>query len=474
MTKDYPLLIGREWQTSSERIEIRSPFNQEIVGTTYLATPEQIDVAIGAVAESARDMRSLPAYARAEMLSRAAAEVKSRSEEIARLIAAEAGKPLKAARIEVGRAIMTLTIAAEESKRIGGELLPLDLDPSSEKRIAIVRRFPLGPISAITPFNFPLNLVAHKIAPAGAVGNSVVLKPARQTPLTALGFADILLRAGWPSGALSVLICGNEAAAPLIVDRRLKMLSFTGSASVGWQLKKVASDRRVVLELGGNAGVAVHSDTDLKWAAQRCAAGGFGYAGQSCISVQRIYVHRPVYKEFTDLFLDEVKKLKVGDPLDEATDVGPMISEKEAERAESWVREACENGAELLLGGTRNGSLLSPSVLAQVSSEMRVSCQEIFAPVVTINAYDSFDDALSLIDNSDYGLQAGIFTRDIQSIFRAYERLEVGGLVVGDVPTYRADHMPYGGVKESGTGREGIKYAMEGMSELKTLILNLK
>jgi acyl-CoA reductase-like NAD-dependent aldehyde dehydrogenase len=474
MTKDYPILIGREWQTSGERVEIRAPFNGEVVGTTYRARPDQIDAAIEAAAESYLQFRSLPAYARADILSRTAVEVKTRGEELARLIAAEAGKPLKAARVEVSRAIMTFTIASEESKRLGGELLPLDLDPSSEGRIAIVRRFAIGPVTAITPFNFPLNLVAHKLAPAGAIGNPVVLKPASQTPLTALTLGDILLKAGWPAGALSILLCTNENAAPLVTDRRLKMLSFTGSASVGWQLKKTAADRRVALELGGNAGVAIHSDADLDWAAKRCSTGGFGYAGQSCISVQRIYVQRSIYKDFTDLFLNEVKKLIIGDPLDEKTDVGPMINQREAERAESWVREACDNGAKLLSGGSRNGALLEPTVLTEVSPEMRVSCQEIFAPVVTISPYDSFDEAISLIDNSSYGLQAGIFTRDIRTIFRAYDRIEVGGLVVGDVPTYRADHMPYGGVKESGVGREGIKYALEEMSELKTLILNLK
>ncbi|MEW6730122.1 MAG: aldehyde dehydrogenase family protein [Acidobacteriota bacterium] len=473
MIQDYPLLIGGEWQSSDERIEIRSPYTKETVGTTYLATAEQIDTAILAAKESFQHMSTLPSYKRAEILLQTANEIKTRSEELARLIAAEAGKPLKIARTEVSRAIITFTIAAEESKRWGGELLPLDLEPASEGRIALVRRFPIGPIAAITPFNFPLNLVAHKLAPACATGNTVVLKPAPQTPLTALTLADILVRAGWPEGALSVLLARNEDATPLVSDPRLKMLSFTGSATVGWQLKKIAADRRVVLELGGNAGVAIHSDTDLHWAAARCAVGGFSYAGQSCISVQRIYVHRPVYDEFVTRFLTAVNNLKVGDPMDETTDVGPMISEAEALRIENWVSEACKNGAQLLCGSHRVGSLFEPTVLTGVSPEQRVSCQEVFAPVVTLDTYDEFEEALALIDSSDYGLQAGIFTRDLPAIFRAYQQLKVGGLIVGDIPTYRADHMPYGGTKQSGIGREGIRYAMEEMTELKTLVLKL-
>lgn len=460
--------------TGNERVEIHAPFNAAVVGTTYYASPQQIEQAIAGAAESAREMAALPTHRRADILLRTAAEIKSRADEIARLIAQEAGKPLKAARIEVARAVITFTTAGEECKRLNGEVLPLDLEPASEGRIAIVRRFPIGPVAAITPFNFPLNLVAHKLAPALAAGNPVVLKPAPQAPLTALLLGEILLAAGWPPRALSVLYCRNEEAAPLVTDPRFKMLSFTGSAAVGWQLKKAAYDRRVVLELGGNAGVAVHSDADLEWASARCAAGGFGYAGQTCISVQRIYVHRPVYDDFLGRFVASVKKLKVGDPLDEATDVGPMISEKEAARAESWVREARESGAKLVLGGARQGLLFEPTVLTDVDSEMRVSCQEVFAPVVTVSPYENFQEALTYIDASIYGLQAGIFTRDMEAIFRAYEQLDVGGLIVGDIPTYRADHMPYGGVKQSGLGREGIRYAMEEMTELKTLVIKMK
>ncbi len=471
--KHYPLLIAGEKYTSSDTVEIRSPFNGEVVGVTYYASQNQIATAIASASESFSQMRKLPAYRRAEILLNAAAEIRVRQEEIAKLIALEAGKPIKAARIEASRAANTLTLAAEESKRLTGEYLPLDLDSASQGRSAIVKRFPIGTVSAITPFNFPLNLVVHKLAPAMAVGNPVVLKPAPQTPLTALTLGEVLLRAGWPKEALNVVFCRNEDALPLVVDPRIKMLSFTGSAAVGWQLKKLASDKRVVLELGGNAGVAVHSDADVDVAVSRCVVGGFGYSGQVCISVQRIYVHQPIYQKFTTKFLDSVKGLKLGDPLDENVDLGPMISEREASRAESWVTEACQHGAKLLCGGKRQGALFEPTVLADVDPEMKVSCQEAFAPVVTISPYEDFDQALELIDNSNYGLQAGIFTRDIHKIFHAYEKLNVGGVIAGDIPTYRAENMPYGGVKHSGFGREGICYSMEEMTELKTLVLNL-
>ncbi|MBK7995707.1 MAG: aldehyde dehydrogenase family protein [Blastocatellia bacterium] len=473
MVKDYPLLIAGERETSSEQIEIRSPFNGELIGTTYQATPNQINRAIALASEAFRLTRRLPTYRRVEVLLNAAAEVRKRSEEISRLIALEAGKPIKAARIEVARAANTLTLAAEEAKRLNGEVLPLDLDASSQGRMAIVRRFPIGLMTAITPFNFPLNLAVHKLAPAVAIGCPFILKPAPQTPLTGLVLGEILLNAGWPAQALSVLACRNEDANPLVVDPRVKILSFTGSVAVGWQLKKAAFDRRVVLELGGNAGVAVHSDADLDFAISRCVAGGFGYAGQVCISVQRIYVHSPIYQEFTDKFLNLTKTLKIGNPLDEQTDLGPMISEKEATRAESWIKEALDHNAKLLCGGSRSGNIFQPTVLTNVDPELKVQSQEIFAPVVTLTPYETFDEAIEMIDKSSFGLQAGIFTQDIKAIFQAYERLEVGGLIVRDIPTYRAETMPYGGVKDSGFGREGIRYAIEEMTELKTLVLNL-
>jgi acyl-CoA reductase-like NAD-dependent aldehyde dehydrogenase len=387
-------------------------------------------------------------------------------------MAQEAGKPIRAARTEVERAIFTFTVAAEESTRIYGEYLPLDWQEYTAGRWGIVRRFPLGPIAGITPFNFPLNLVAHKVAPAIAAGCTMIVKPAPQTPLTALLLAETVQEAGWPDGALNVLPLSNEDAGLLVTDDRLKMLSFTGSAAVGWEMKRRAGKKKVALELGGNGAVMVHHDADLAFAAERCVAGGFAYAGQSCIAVQRILVERSVYGKFTEALLAGVSKLQLGDPLQESTDVGPLIRESDAIRAAEWIQEAVRAGARLLCGGQRQGSMLAPTVLTGTRPEMKVNCQEIFAPAVTIDPYDDALEAIRRINNSAYGLQAGIFTRDLKLLFNAYEELEVGGLISGDVPTFRIDHMPYGGVKDSGLGREGLRYAIEEMTEPKLLVMN--
>jgi len=374
----------------------------------------------------------------------------------------------------VDRAIFTFTVAAEESTRIYGEYLPLDCQEFTAGRWGIVRRFPLGPVAGITPFNFPLNLVAHKVAPAIAAGCSMVLKPAPQTPLSSLLLAETIQQAGWPDGALNVIPLSNEDAGILVTDDRIKLISFTGSASVGWEIKKRAGKKKVVLELGGNAGVVVHSDADLAYAAERCVAGGFAYAGQTCISVQRILVEQSVYGKFTDLLLAGVSKLKTGDPLDESTDLGPLIRESDAIRAAEWVQEAVRGGARLLTGGNRKGSMLEPTVLAGTRPDMKVNCQEIFAPVVTVEPYTDFNAALRQINSSPYGLQAGIFTRDAKLLFQAYDDLEVGAVIAGDVPTFRIDHMPYGGIKDSGLGREGLRDTIQEMTEPKLLVMNLR
>jgi len=389
-------------------------------------------------------------------------------------MAQEAGKPIKAARTEVERSIFTFTVAAEESARIYGEYLPLDWQEATVGRWGIVRRFPLGPIGGITPFNFPLNLVAHKVAPAIAAGCTIVIKPAPQTPFTALLLADVVQQAGWPDGALNVLPLANEDAGVLVTDERLKMISFTGSAAVGWDIKRRAGKKKVVLELGGNAGVIVHSDADVNFAAERCVAGGFVYAGQTCISVQRILVERSVCGKFTDALLAGVKKLKSGDPLQDSTDVGPLIRESDAIRATEWIQEAVGGGARVLIGGQRRGSMLEPTVLTGTRPDMKVNCQEIFAPVVTVEPYDDFYDAIRQVNRSSYGLQAGLFVRDAKLLFNAYEELEVGGVIAGDVPTFRIDHMPYGGIKDSGLGREGLRYAIEEMTEPRLLVMNLR
>jgi acyl-CoA reductase-like NAD-dependent aldehyde dehydrogenase len=467
-------LVDGKVSTEGRLVEIRSPYDQKVVGVVAFAGPRQLEVAIAAAVRSFDATRKLPAFERQRVLQEVAGQIRSRQEQFARSILQEAGKPIVAARAEVERAVLTFNIAAEEATRIGGEYLPLDVAAVAEGRWGMVRRFPLGPIAAVTPFNFPLNLVAHKIAPAIAAGCAMVLKPAPQTPLTALLLAEIVHNAGWPAGALNVLPLNNEDAGLLVRDERLRMLTFTGSAAVGWQLKSQAGKKRVTLELGGNAVVIVHSDADLDQAAERCVIGGFSYAGQSCIAVQRILVERSVYGEFLEKFLTRVRALESGDPMDEAVTIGPLIREQDAVRAEQWVKDAVSGGAKLLIGGHRKGSLMEATVLTNTRREMRVNCEEVFAPVKTVEAYDDFAEALDGVNASPYGLQAGLFTRDAALIFRAYEELQVGGLVVGDVPTFRVDHMPYGGVKDSGVGREGLRYAIEEMTEPKLLVMNFK
>jgi acyl-CoA reductase-like NAD-dependent aldehyde dehydrogenase len=466
--------LDGKWIETGDPVEIRSPYDGSPVGHIFQARQEHAEAAIAAAVKAFATTKRLPAFERQRVLRRVAETISQRKEEFARTMALEAGKPLKIARAEVDRAIFTFTVAAEESTRIYGEYLPLDWQQFTVGRWGIVKRFPLGPICGITPFNFPLNLVAHKVAPAIAAGCALVLKPAPQTPLSSLLLAEAVQQAGWPDGGLNVLPLSNKDASLLVTDERLKMISFTGSAAVGWQIKNDAGKKKVILELGGNAGVIVHHDADLEFAAERCVSGGFAYAGQTCISVQRILVERSVFGKFVDLLLAGVGKLKMGDPLDESVDLGPLIRESDAIRVSDWVQEAVRGGARLLCGGKRNGSLLDPTVLTGTRPEMKVNCQEIFAPVVTVEAYDGFDEALKLMNNSPYGLQAGIFTRDAKLMFEAFEELEVGAVIAGDVPSFRIDHMPYGGVKDSGLGREGLRYAIEEMTEPKLMVMNLR
>lgn len=455
-------------------VEVKAPFDGAVVGRVFQGRRQHAEAAIAAGVKAFGTTRRLPAFERQRVLRRVAEGIAQRKEEFARTLCQEAGKPIKAARTEVERAIFTFTVAAEESTRIYGEYLPLDWREDTAGRWGILKRFPLGPIAGITPFNFPLNLVAHKVAPAIAAGCPMVLKPAPQTPLSSLLIAEVVQQAGWPDGGLNVLPLSNDDASLLVTDERLKLISFTGSAAVGWQIKKNAGKKKVVLELGGNAGVIVHGDADVAYAAERCVAGGFGYAGQTCISVQRIQVEQSVYGKFTEQLLIGVSKLNVGDPLSESTDVGPLIRENDAIRAADWVQEAVRGGARLLCGGHRRGTVMEPTVLTGTKPEMKVNCQEIFAPVVTVEPYIDFDDAVRQVNHSMYGLQAGIFTRDAKLMFQAFEELEVGGLVAGDVPSFRIDHMPYGGLKDSGLGREGLRYAIEEMTEPKLLVMNLR
>ncbi len=474
MENGRPFLIGGRWSSSTTAVPVRNPYTGETIAHVCQASPADAESAMQSSVEGAAAMRRLSGYARSTLLANAAQALQARQEEFARTMTAEAGKPLTDARREVGRAIHTLSIAGEEAKRIGGEVVPLDWSPGMESYWGVTRRFPIGPILGITPFNFPLNLVVHKVAPALAAGNSILIKPAPQTPLTALLLGDLLLKAGVPPGGLNILPCDNTVAEHMVVDPRFKLLSFTGSAPVGWMLKAKCGKKKVVLELGGNAAVIIEPDADLEYAAQRCVTGGFTYAGQTCISVQRIFVHASIAESFTERLMTRVRGLATGDPGDERTVVGPLIDAGAAQRIEGWIGEAVAQGARVLSGGSREGSVVQPTVLSQVTAAMNVSCREVFGPLVTITPYREFDAALNAVNESDYGLQAGIFTDNIGRIFQAFEQLEVGGVLANEIPTFRADHMPYGGIKDSGIGREGLRYAIEDMTEPKLLVVNLR
>jgi len=473
MAEDYKLLIGGRWRSSKEKREVRNPYNGEVVGVVSQASDQDLEDAILQAQKAFEETRWMAPYQRVEILEKIVQGIKDRRNQLTETITKEAGKPIRFSQGEVERAIYTFSIAVEEAKRIGGEVIPLDVLESSKGRFSFTRRYPIGPIAGITPFNFPLNLVSHKLAPCIASGNTMILKPASQTPITSLLLGEVVMEAGLPPGALNVVPCPGARAERLITDHRIKLITFTGSAEVGWHLKDIAGKKRVLLELGGNAGAIVHSDADLDFAAERLALGAFLYAGQVCISVQRIFAHKDIFEEFSHKFLKAVKRIKVGDPMDPETVVGPMIDLQAAERAEEWVKEAVQGGAEVLAGGQREGVMFQPTVLTNTTPQMRVNCREVFAPVVTLEPYDDFQEAVRAVDDSVYGLQAGVFTNDVRRIFYALDRIQVGGVIINDYPTYRIDHMPYGGVKDSGFGREGIKYAIEEMTELKLLVLNL-
>ncbi|MEC4674087.1 MAG: aldehyde dehydrogenase family protein [Nitrospirota bacterium] len=468
-----PFLIGREWRQSSIRQPVVNPYTGESIVTVCQATDTDLEDAISLSTTAASQLAKLASHQRAQGLLHVASALIQRQDELAQTISLESGKPLTDARREVQRAINTFTIASEEAKRLPGDVIPMDTSAGMDHYQAIVQRVPIGPVLAITPFNFPLNLVAHKVAPCLAVGNPVVLKPAPQTPMTALLLGEILLGADLPPGTISIVPCDNSQAEEMVKDPRFKAVSFTGSVNVGWMIKAKAGKKRVVLELGGNAAVIVERDADLEFASHRCATGGFSYSGQTCISVQRVFIQDAVYDRFVDLLLNRVRGLSCGDPMDENTVVGPLINKAAATRVEAWIHEALSQGATLLTGGTRQGTIVAPTVLAKVRSDMNVSCQEIFGPVITLSRYHDFDEALDMVNDSAFGLQAGVFTKDINKIFQTYRELEVGTVLANEVPTFRADHMPYGGVKDSGVGREGVRYAMEDLTEPKLLVLHL-
>jgi glyceraldehyde-3-phosphate dehydrogenase (NADP+) len=468
------MILAGKWTESAETITVRNPFDGSVVDKVAKAGPAELERAAAAAVAAFETTRRLSSAARSAILSAASAGLSRRKEEIARTITLEAGKPIKLARGEVDRAVHTFSAAADEARRIGGEVIPLDVTAASEGRLGITRRFPLGPVLAISPFNFPLNLVAHKLAPALAAGNPFVHKPASATPLTALLLGEILLEAGAPPAAVSVLPSSGADAERLVADDRFRVLTFTGSPEVGWRLREKAGKKRVLLELGGNAAVVIHEDADLDRALDRMVAGAFAYSGQVCISVQRIYVHEPVYADFARKFEERAKALKLGNPLDEAVDLGPMLDDAAAARVESWVAEALKGGAKALCGGRRDGRYYLPTVLENVAPTMKVHGCEVFGPVVNLYPYRDFEEALRQVNDSPFGLQAGVFTRDAGRIFRAFEALEVGGVIIDDAPTFRVDHMPYGGEKASGLGREGVKYAIEEMTQLRLLAMRMK
>lgn len=468
------MLINGEWREGKDYFEVRNPYDGSLLRKVPLSSKSDVKDAILSAKSAFAVMSEMPAHKRSAILSNTSRIIESRKREIAELITRESGKSIKYSLAEVERSIQTFQFADEEAKQIHGETVPMDASPNSEKRFAFYQPFPIGIIGAITPFNFPLNLVAHKVAPAIASGNSVILKPASYTPLTSISLGGIMMEAGLPKGALNIVFGGGSTVGEWIVEsEELAMISFTGSPSVGKRIKERAGMKRVALELGSNSATIIEPDADIDMAIPRCIMGAFSNAGQICISLQRIYIHERVFDEFKEKFTGAVKKMKVGNPMETDTEYGPMIEEKEAARAEEWIKEAVDRGAKILCGGKRRGSIITPTVMTDVKRDMKVVCNEVFAPLVTLIKYREFDEALEAVNDSRYGLQAGIFTKDINKAFKGFKKLHVGGVIINDVPTFRVDHMPYGGVKESGTGREGIKFAIKEMTELKLMVVNL-
>ncbi len=467
----YPCYIGNEPVDLNRDLEVVDKYTNEVATRVAMADDAAIDAGIAKACEAAEPMAALGAYERQAVLGHCAKRFEERSEELAQALCIEAGKPIKDSRGEVTRLVDTFRIAAEESVRLYGEVLPLDISPRARGYSGMWKRVPIGPCSFISPFNFPFNLVAHKLGPAIAVGCPFVLKPASRTPVGALIIGEILAETDLPPGAFSILPCRRGGAERFSTDERLKLLSFTGSPAVGWDLKAKAGKKKVVLELGGNAACVVDADTDLEDAVQRVVIGAFYQSGQSCISVQRIIVHEDIYDAFRERLVAASTALKVGDPKEEDTFIGPLIAESEGERLEEWIQEAQDVGGTLLCGGGRNGAMLEPTLLEDVPRSAKICAKEAFGPVAVLSRFREFDDALDEVNDSVYGLQAGVFTRDIYKAHRAWDVLEVGGVVIGDIPSWRVDHMPYGGVKNSGLGREGLRFSMEEMTEIRLMVL---
>ncbi|MFF2795617.1 aldehyde dehydrogenase family protein [Lysinibacillus xylanilyticus] len=467
------LFINGDWVEAAEYTELCSPYSSEVIAEIPKANVEEVEAALVAADAARETMANMPLYKRAIILEKLASLLEARAEEAAELIALEAAKPISTAKAEVQRTIQTYKFAAEEAKRIHGETIPVDAAPGGDGRIAYTVREPLGIVAAITPFNFPMNLVAHKIGPAIASGNTVVLKPASQTPLTAYFIGELLVEAGLPKGALNIVTgAGSLIGNKLVTDNRVKKISFTGSPAVGIGIRNQAGLKKVTLELGSNAAVIIDENVNIDKLISRVVSGAFTFQGQVCISVQRIYVHEKMYDLFVDKFVTATKELKLGDPLDPTTDVSALISPQDVKRTLSWIAEAKEQGAIIATGGESEGNILQPTVLLNVKPEQKVSCQEVFAPIVSIMKFTSIQEAFDQVNDSKYGLQAGIYTDNIHVALQATQKLHVGGVIINDIPTFRLDHLPYGGVKESGMGREGLKYAIEEMTEMKLVVIN--
>jgi len=471
LQESCPFYLANKPEQPNTDLNVYDKYTAEVATKVAMASPEHIDQAIAAAVKSQPALNAMPAYERQAILHHCVQRFTKRSEELAEALCIEAGKPIKDSRGEVTRLIDTFRLASERSVRFNGEVQNLEISARAKGYRGMFQRVPIGPCSFISPFNFPLNLAAHKVAPALAVGCSFVLKPASLTPIGALIIGEVLAETDLPEGAFSILPCRRDGAELFTTDERLKLLSFTGSPAVGWDLKKKSGKKKVVLELGGNAACVVNNDWDLDDAVERIVFGAFYQSGQSCIGVQRIIVHTDVYDEFKAKLVTRTKALIMGDPKNEDTFIGPMISEGEAERLQNWIDEAAAAGADILCGGQREGTMLPATLLENVPKDLSICTEEAFGPVAVITKFSDFDDALKMVDDSQFGLQAGIFTRDIYKAHKAWDTLEVGGVVIGDVPSYRVDNMPYGGVKESGLGREGIRFAMEDMSEIRTMVI---
>lgn len=471
LAESYPYYLANEAVYANTDLQVTNKYTGEVATSVALADAVVIDQAIAAAEASQEALLAMAPYERQAILNHCVKRFEERFEELAYALCIEAGKPIKDARGEVTRLIDTFRIAAEESVRISGEVMNLEVTPRAKGYQGMYKRVPIGPCSFISPFNFPLNLAAHKVAPALAVGCPFVLKPASRTPIGSIIIGEILAETDLPKGAFSILPCSRDGADLFTVDDRFKLLSFTGSPGVGWDLKAKSGKKPVVLELGGNAACIVDEDADLDDAIERIIFGAYYQSGQSCISVQRVLVHSSLYERFKQTYVEKVSNLVHGDPLDENTFIGPMISESEATRLEGWIEEAKSQGADVLCGGQRNGAMLQATVIEGAPSSSNINAEEAFGPVSLISPFDSYDDALKEVNNSQFGLQAGIFTRDLYKAHKAWNTLDVGGVVIGDVPSWRVDNMPYGGVKESGLGREGIKFAMEDMTELRLMVI---